>query len=129
MKRDATAPSFFFLRTLKAANPHRVTELEYTSVFELPRCVARAQATDVSGTRPRADRSGGQHTAENPDLGLEWLEGYIQTIGLFQPARPALQLQACHMPGPVAACHALRKRWRWPWGENWPTWKAELGLW
>ncbi|MDB5931127.1 MAG: endonuclease, partial [Polaromonas sp.] len=38
-----------FFATLKAANPMPVTELEYTSVFELLTAVLlSAQATDVS---------------------------------------------------------------------------------
>jgi endonuclease-3 len=46
MKKEAIAP---FFATLKAANPMPVTELEYTSVFELLAAVLlSAQATDVS---------------------------------------------------------------------------------
>jgi len=38
-----------YFATLKAANPHPVTELEYTTVFELLAAVLlSAQATDVS---------------------------------------------------------------------------------
>ena len=75
-----------FFATLKAANPHPVTELEYTSVFELLAAVLlSAQATDVSvnkATRrlfavaptPRAMR----------DLGVQGIESHIRTIGLFR---------------------------------------------
>ena len=46
MKTESIAA---FLATLKAANPLPVTELEYTSVFELLTAVLlSAQATDVS---------------------------------------------------------------------------------
>ena len=46
MKKENIAP---FFATLKAANPMPVTELEYTSVFELLTAVLlSAQATDVS---------------------------------------------------------------------------------
>ena len=46
MKTTAITP---FFATLKAANPLPVTELEYTSVFELLTAVMlSAQATDVS---------------------------------------------------------------------------------
>ena len=45
MNRDAIET---FFATLQAANPHPVTELEYTSVFELLAAVLlSAQATDV----------------------------------------------------------------------------------
>ena len=45
--KTADIPPFF--ATLKAANPMPVTELEYTSVFELLTAVLlSAQATDVS---------------------------------------------------------------------------------
>ena len=46
MKKENIKP---FFATLKAANPQPVTELEYTSVFELLAAVLlSAQATDVS---------------------------------------------------------------------------------
>ena len=47
-----TAQIEAFFATLQAANPHPVTELEYTSVFELLAAVLlSAQATDVRGFR------------------------------------------------------------------------------
>jgi endonuclease-3 len=75
-----------FFATLKVANPMPVTELEYTSVFELLVAVLlSAQATDVSvnkATRrlfPVANTPGTIRA-----LGVEALEGFIKTIGLYR---------------------------------------------
>ena len=75
-----------FFATLKAANPLPNTELEYTTVFELLAAVLlSAQATDV-GVNKAARRL--FPVAGTPqaivDLGLERLEGYIKTIGLYK---------------------------------------------
>lgn len=95
MKRDAIAP---FFATLKAANPQPVTELEYTSVFELLTAVLlSAQATDVSVNKATRRLFPVANTPQKIlDLGLERLEGYIQTIGLFHSKAKHL-LQACRM--------------------------------
>ena len=74
-----------FFATLKAANPQPNTELEYTSVFELLAAVLlSAQATDV-GVNKATRRL--YPVANTPqailDLGLEGLESYIKTIGLY----------------------------------------------
>ena len=75
-----------FFATLQAANPMPVTELEYTSVFELLAAVLlSAQATDVGvnkATRKLFPVAGSPQKIL--DLGLEGLEGYIKTIGLYR---------------------------------------------
>ena len=87
-----------FFATLKAANPQPNTELEYTSVFELLAAVLlSAQATDV-GVNKATRRL--YPVANTPqailDLGLEGLESYIKTIGLYHSkARPLLE--TCRM--------------------------------
>ena len=87
-----------FFATLKAANPTPVTELEYSSVFELLCSVLlSAQSTDVSvnkATRrlfPRANTPQAML-----DLGLAGLESYIRTIGLFRSKARHL-LQTCQI--------------------------------
>ncbi|KQP43739.1 endonuclease III [Pseudorhodoferax sp. Leaf274] len=75
-----------FFATLQAANPHPVTELQYTSVFELLAAVLlSAQATDV-GVNKATRRL--YPVANTPHkilaLGLEGLESYIRTIGLYR---------------------------------------------
>ena len=75
-----------FFATLQAANPQPATELEYASVFELLAAVLlSAQATDV-GVNKATRRL--YPVANTPqailELGLERLEGYIKTIGLFR---------------------------------------------
>jgi endonuclease-3 len=75
-----------FFATLQAANPHPVTELEYTSVFELLAAVLlSAQATDVGvnkATRRLFPVANTPHKILA--LGLEGLESYIKTIGLYR---------------------------------------------
>ncbi|GHD01163.1 endonuclease III [Pseudorhodoferax aquiterrae] len=75
-----------FFATLQQANPTPVTELEYTSVFELLAAVLlSAQATDV-GVNKATRRL--YPVANTPQkilaLGLEGLESYIRTIGLYR---------------------------------------------
>ncbi|KQP02410.1 endonuclease III [Pseudorhodoferax sp. Leaf265] len=75
-----------FFATLHAANPTPVTELEYTSVFELLAAVLlSAQATDV-GVNKATRRL--YPVANTPQkilaLGLEGLESHIRTIGLYR---------------------------------------------
>lgn len=74
-----------FFATLKAANPQPNTELEYTSVFELLTAVLlSAQATDVGVNKATRRLFAVANTPQQiVDLGLEGLEGYIKTIGLY----------------------------------------------
>jgi endonuclease-3 len=83
MKKEDIAP---FFATLKAANPMPVTELEYTSVFELLASVLlSAQATDVSVNKATRKLYPVANTPQAMlDLGLEGLESYIRTIGLYR---------------------------------------------
>jgi endonuclease III len=87
-----------FFATLQAANPLPVTELEYTSVFELLAAVLlSAQATDVSVNKATRRLFPVANTpAQMLGLGLEGLEGYIKTIGLFRSKAKHL-LQTCQM--------------------------------
>ncbi|MBO9680059.1 endonuclease III [Paenacidovorax monticola] len=83
MKTSSIEP---FFAALKAANPQPNTELEYTTVFELLTAVLlSAQATDV-GVNKATRRL--FPVANTPQailgLGLEGLEGYIKTIGLYR---------------------------------------------
>ena len=95
MKRtDITA----FFATLKAANPQPVTELEYTSVFELLAAVLlSAQATDVSVNKATRKLFPVANTPQTIwALGQDGLESYIKTIGLFRSKAKHL-LEACRM--------------------------------
>jgi endonuclease-3 len=94
--KPAAIESFF--ATLQAANPHPVTELAFTSVFELLAAVLlSAQATDV-GVNKATNRL--FPVANSPqkiiDLGLESLESYIKTIGLYHSKAKHL-LQTCQI--------------------------------
>lgn len=83
MKSAAIEP---FFAALRAANPHPVTELEYTSEFELLTAVLlSAQATDVGVNKATRRLFPVAHTPQQIlDLGLEGLESYIKTIGLYR---------------------------------------------
>lgn len=87
-----------FFTTLRAANSLPVTELEYTSVFELLAAVLlSAQATDVGvnkATRRLFPIAGTPQKIV--DLGLEKLESYIQTIGLYHSKAKHL-MQTCRI--------------------------------
>jgi endonuclease-3 len=87
-----------FFSTLQAANPSPQTELQYTSVFELLAAVLlSAQATDVSvnkATRTLFVRANSPQAML--DLGLEGLESYIRTIGLYRSKARHL-LQTCQI--------------------------------
>ena len=87
-----------FFATLKAANPMPVTELEYTSVFELLTAVLlSAQATDVGVNKATRRLFPVANTpAKILALGLDGLEGYIKTIGLYHSKAKHL-LQTCQM--------------------------------
>jgi endonuclease III len=83
MRKDQIEP---FFATLRAANPLPTTELEFTTPFELLVAVLlSAQATDV-GVNKATRRL--FPVANTPrailDLGLERLEDYIKTIGLYR---------------------------------------------
>ena len=95
MKKE-NIPLFF--ATLKAANPMPVTELEYTSVFELLTAVLlSAQATDVGVNKATRKLFPVANTpAKILALGLERLESYIKTIGLYHSKAKHL-LQTCQM--------------------------------
>jgi endonuclease-3 len=82
--KSAQIQSFF--ATLQAANPHPVTELEYTSVFELLTAVLlSAQATDVGVNKATRRLFPVANTPQKIlALGLEGLESYIKTIGLYR---------------------------------------------
>lgn len=83
MKKEQIEP---FFATLKAANPLPNTELEYTSVFELLAAVLlSAQATDVGVNKATRRLFPVANTPQAIlELGLERLEGYIKTIGLYR---------------------------------------------
>jgi len=71
---------------LRAANPNPTTELEYGTPFELlVAVVLSAQATDKSVNLATAVLFKEFNTPEKiAALGVEKLEGYIKTIGLFR---------------------------------------------
>ena len=75
-----------FFATLKAANPQPNTELEYTSVFELLAAVLlSAQATDVGVNKATRRLFPVANTPQQiVNLGLNGLENYIKTIGLYR---------------------------------------------
>lgn len=87
-----------FFATLAAANPQPQTELKYSSVFELLTAVLlSAQATDVSVNKATKSLF---RVANTPQkllvLGLEGLEAYIKTIGLYHSKAKHL-LQTCQI--------------------------------
>ncbi len=87
-----------FFSTLHAANPHPETELKYASVFELLTAVLlSAQATDVAVNKATARLFVVANTPQKIlALGLEHLEGYIKTIGLYRSKARHL-LQTCQI--------------------------------
>jgi endonuclease-3 len=87
-----------FFATLQAANPQPNTELEYTSVFELLTAVLlSAQATDVGVNKATRQLFVVANTPQQIlNLGLEGLERYIKTIGLFRSKARHL-MQTCQM--------------------------------
>jgi endonuclease-3 len=94
--KPAAIESFF--ATLQAANPHPVTELEYTSVFELLAAVLlSAQATDVGVNKATRKLFPVANTPQKIlSLGLEGLEAYIKTIGLYRSKARHL-MQTCQI--------------------------------
>ena len=95
MKKEHIEP---FFATLHAANPQPNTELEYTSVFELLAAVLlSAQATDVGVNKATRRLFPVANTPQKIiALGLEGLEGYIKTIGLFRSKARHL-METCHI--------------------------------
>ena len=87
-----------FFATLKAANPQPQTELKFSSVFELLVAVLlSAQATDVSVNKATHRLFLVANTPQKMlDLGLQGLEGYIKTIGLYH-AKARHLLQSCQL--------------------------------
>ncbi len=87
-----------FFATLRAANPAPVSELEYTSVFELLAAVLlSAQATDVGVNKATRRLFPVANTPQALlDLGLERLENHIKTIGLYRTKARNL-LQTCRI--------------------------------
>ncbi|RQP24716.1 endonuclease III [Piscinibacter terrae] len=83
MKTSSIEP---FFAILKAANPQPNTELEYTNVFELLAAVLlSAQATDVGVNKATRRLFAVANTPKRMlDLGVEGIEGYIKTIGLYR---------------------------------------------
>ncbi|MBC7955684.1 MAG: endonuclease III [Cytophagales bacterium] len=75
-----------FFATLKAANPHPVTELEYTNAFELLAAVLlSAQATDVGVNKATRKLFAVANTPQKMlALGVDGVSDYIKTIGLFR---------------------------------------------
>jgi endonuclease-3 len=87
-----------FFATLAAANPQPQTELKYSSVFELLTAVLlSAQATDASVNKATQNLFLVANTPQKMlALGLEGLEGYIKTIGLYHSKAKHL-LQTCQI--------------------------------
>lgn len=93
---DAHVEPFF--ATLKAGNPMPVTELEYTSVFELLVAVLlSAQATDVSVNKATRRLFPVANTpARMLVLGQDAVESHIRTIGLYRSKARHL-MQTCQI--------------------------------
>ena len=87
-----------FFATLQAANPLPASELEYTSVFELLTAVLlSAQATDAGVNKATRQLFPVANTPQAIlDLGIERLETYIKTIGLYH-AKARHLMQTCRI--------------------------------
>jgi endonuclease III len=97
MRKENIGP---FFATLQAANPLPETELEYTSAFELLTAVLlSAQATDVGVNKATRRLFPVANTPQAIlDLGVEGLESYIKTIGLYRSKAKHL-IEACRLLG------------------------------
>ncbi|HTH79257.1 MAG TPA: endonuclease III [Ramlibacter sp.] len=75
-----------FFAALKAANPLPVTELAFTTPFELlVAVILSAQATDAGVNKATRRLFPIAHTPQQiVDLGPEKLEGYIRSLGFFR---------------------------------------------
>ena len=95
MKKE-NIPLFF--ATLQASNPEPKTELEYGTPFELLSAVLlSAQATDVGVNKATRRLFPVANTPQAIlDLGVEGLEEYIKTIGLYRSKAKHL-IEACRM--------------------------------
>jgi endonuclease-3 len=95
MKKSDIEP---FFATLQAANPSPETELEYTTPFELLAAVLlSAQATDIGVNKATRKLFPVASTPQAIlDLGVEGLEDYIKTIGLYRSKAKHL-VEACRM--------------------------------
>jgi len=95
MKKELIPP---FFATLQALNPNPTTELEFDSVFELLVAVLlSAQATDVGVNKATRQLFKVANTPQAMlDLGLEGLESYIKTIGLYHSKARHL-METCRM--------------------------------
>ena len=100
-----------FFATLRAANPRPVTELAYTSVFELLTAVLlSAQATDVSVNKATRQLFPVANTPQKIiALGLERIEDYIKTIGLYHSKARHL-IETCHILVQLHAGQVPRSR-------------------
>lgn len=87
-----------FFSTLQAANPEPETELEYSTPFELLIAVLlSAQATDVGVNKATRLLYPVANTPQAIlDLGLEGLESYIKTIGLYHSKAKHI-MQTCRI--------------------------------
>jgi len=95
MKPESIEP---FFATLRAANPHPVSELQYTSVFELLAAVLlSAQATDVGVNKATHALFARAPTPQRMvALGLPAVTEHIRTIGLFRNKAKNL-LETCRL--------------------------------
>jgi endonuclease-3 len=75
-----------FFVTLRVANPHPASELEYSSVFELLAAVLlSAQATDVGVNKATRRLFPVANTPRKiVALGIDGLESHLRTIGLYR---------------------------------------------
>ena len=96
-----------FFVTLRDANPQPASELEYSSVFELLAAVLlSAQATDVSVNKATRRLFPVANTpAKIVALGVEGVEAYIRTIGLFRNKAKNLVATAHSQQRGVRATH------------------------
>jgi endonuclease-3 len=100
-----------FFATLRAANPLPTTELEFTTPFELLTAVLlSAQATDAGVNKATRKLFPVANTPQAIlDLGLERLEGYIKTIGLYRTKAKNL-METCRLLVERHAGHVPRTR-------------------
>ena len=95
MKAEHVEP---FFAALKAANPRPASELEYSSAFELLVAVLlSAQATDAGVNKATRRLFAVANTPQKMlALGLERLQDYIKTIGLYRSKAKHL-IEACRI--------------------------------
>ena len=95
MKDEHVEP---FFAALKAANPTPASELEYSSAFELlVAVILSAQATDVGVNKATRRLFAVANTPPKMlALGLDGLQDYIKTIGLYRSKAKHL-IEACRI--------------------------------